>query len=256
MIAKIIQIILLVSLFAVPVAAQGDQQLVTVILKDGSILKGQLISYELGKALSIKRTNGLVFNINWTELERLDFDNLTSGPQSKPAKDRTVKGPKHVPGKGFYNQATLNLLFGAEYVPGIPARGGGLEYGFGYSFNRFVNVGAMVGFQSHNDVFTIPINAHYRMYFLNKSFSPYVQLQGGYAFGPPLTSSFTLNIGGPTYGGSIGFRTASKYKTHFTFDIGYQITHNRTMQENWWDGSASYYERIFIRNNVRVGIVF
>lgn len=239
------------------VQAQGRD---VVKLKDGSVIKGDITEYFKGQHVRIRTLEGKTHQF---------ADSLV-------AKQKLKRGERlvSVKPKGYFNSSSVGLLTGGgNYYRGSA---GSFQMVNGYQFGGRYSVGIGTGLDGMIGKRILPIFADVRAYLRKEGTSPFIVLNGGYAFhrsdddysgyqyadyigiyGPPSTA------GGGIMGGiRIGVRHYTSQHFGVTFSTGYRYQEmNREYFSSFWNGTESIYfpvqERTHShRMDVRFGIYF
>ena len=236
------------------VRAQGRD---VVKLKDGSVIKGDITEYFKGKHLRIRTLEGTVHQFE---------DSLVA--KQKLKNGNRVVGVKR---SGYFNSSTFGLLSGSSY--GGPAAS--FQMVNGYQFLGRFSAGIGVGLDGMRGRRVLPVFADLRAYLRNEGVSPFIVVNGGYAFhksshdydysrfdiiggfGPP------SEFGGGFLGGvRIGVRNYTSKNFGITFSAGYRFQElKREYLSTFWNGSESVYFPVTEvtkahRMDVRFGIYF
>ncbi|WMX12760.1 MULTISPECIES: hypothetical protein [unclassified Aureispira] len=203
-----------------------------VYFKDGSILRGQILEYTPKSEIKIQVRGGSILVYPSSTILKIEKEKSTNEvqPVEKP---RTL----HVPqSRGWYHSFAGSNVIPAPFTgPGFFSvfnlLGFKLEYSVGYKFHKLFGVGLHIGFLAAGADGTVPICANFRGYLMEKSVSPYYDMNIGY--GLSLNSLSGINGNGSTSGGlhlhpAIGVRFPSTRKGHTTLDLGYLIQMGRT----------------------------
>ena len=239
-------------LLAGPVFSQKVRQDM-VLLKNGELVKGSILSRDPGNTVRIENACGIRM-ISYAEI-----DTIISAYTRSTRFSNT---------KGIYNLSSLTLLFGEGedgFVP-LPS----LTTTLGYRFSGRFMAGAGLGFE-HYKWPVLPLFVEARYVFRNNDvLLPFVSLRTGGAV--PLVSRYDGdyyygNVSqGKTYGGMMvnpetGFIVPLSEKTGISVSVGY--FHQRLSYEtqifDWRFGTNSGTRRIYTyynRINLRLGLFF
>ncbi|QQS28335.1 MAG: hypothetical protein IPM47_15935 [Sphingobacteriales bacterium] len=190
-----------------------------VYLKNGSILRGELINPESSGKVSIKITGNNVFVFDLSEVEKITTESSATKLEYK----------KH----GYSHSSEFGFLIGGE-GDGI---GLGLQTINGYKFNPYAALGAGVGVQFY---WNLPIN-YYWYYaetnttrlipiFVNfsgdllpsKPITPHYFARAGYAFASN-NNEFLKTEGGLTFGLGAGFKLRGQGPLSWVLGVGYNF---------------------------------
>lgn len=196
-----------------------------VYLKDGTILRGQILEFDPKSDLKIQIEGGSVVVYKSSTILKIQKEK-TEAIFDKEKGKRALNIPKE---KGWYHSFSGGNvipapLVGLRFTPS-DLLGFKFEYSTGYKFHRLFGAGLNIGFMAATGDATIPICANFRGYFMKTSASLFYDLNIGYGISLNALSAFQ---GADNYGGlhvhpAIGIRFPSKRKGHATLDIGYVV---------------------------------
>lgn len=195
----------------------------TILLKDGSFLKGTVLEESTEGQLRIVLKSGHEIEVPYILVEKIR-DNLD--------KEIMFSNGSSIKTKGFYQILQFGLLPGFsdetedQLLWGLTGR-----YSAGYRFHPLLAVGAGMGLDYY-DQFMIPAFVEARGYLLKKAVSPYYSLSGGYSFPFQFRQGWIEKTGGLMVNPSIGLRIATE-KSVFHIDIGYQLQKVTLKSNNW-----------------------
>ena len=201
------------------VATAQNKPTSTVYLKNGSVIKGRIIENNPQESVKIQTADKSIWVFKSAEVEKID----TLSSSIKATKSEPVFSLK----KGYFTQAQVELMPSKKKSDEgtIPSMLGV----FGYQLNKHFSAGVGTGVEAYH-ISMMPVFAEGRYYFLNDSFTPFINLKGGYAF--PLENGKDdarnlklISHGGIMAGAEVGFLKSLSAKTSFTFSIGYRYQH-------------------------------
>lgn len=240
-----------------------------VYLKNGSILRGQVLEYDPSTNIKIQIKGGSILVYASTDVLKMEKEEIVT-PEVKITPLEIVETPEEefevweqdVPQKGVYGTLSIGNVFPAinSFVP-LP--GFILDGSVGYRIHHLFAVGGGGGIMLDFTQSFIYGFATIRGDILNKTFSPYYELNVGY--GVPLSTvapmrgndiqEVTFMRGGLHLRPSIGMRFASRNKIHTFVDIGLHIQ-NAYYEGRTWNNFTFIEEYTYMRPSVRVGMVF
>lgn len=198
-----------------------------VELKNGTILKGEILTYNKGGQLKIKIEGGSILVYEAKEVQKISRAPILNLVVTKRKGVKTTFPVDDVPQKGFHPMLSGATLAGRSREGNLDV---GLQIDFvaWYRIQHWLVVGVGAGFAASLDWYTLPIYASIRSYLNNKSGSFFGELSIGYAqmvgiglnFPPASTD---LLEGGWYLRPAIGYQFPSKRKTHVGLDIGFGI---------------------------------
>ncbi|MFK7799793.1 MAG: hypothetical protein AB8E82_20225 [Aureispira sp.] len=245
-----------------------------VYLKNGSIIRGQVLEYDPSANVKIQIKGGSILvyaSSEVTKMEKVEVKtekeptNTTVIPLEiieSGENTNKVIWEQHVPAKGMYGTASVGntLPSRGSFIP-LPGftLDGTIGYRIHHAFAPAIGVGTMFDF-TQSFVYTY---ASIKGDILNKSFSPYYLIDVGY--GAPLSTfapvqrgdvqEVTVMQGGLFMRPSIGFRFASRNKIHTFLDIGVHIQ-NVYYEGRTWNNFTYTEQYTYIRPSIRVGMTF
>ncbi len=240
-------LIVLLWLVQVQVIAQKAITEDVVYLKNGSIIRGEIIAQEEGGFVKIAILGGSVFVFEQTEVERIEREEkgLTKTPR--------YLRPQQYSNKGLYHALQGGALLGLSRWNDVLLNGH-IQYTAGYQFNRWLAVGAGTGLEFYEGVGFVPLYVHIQGYLFDQSFSPYYSYRIGYGIAAFDTwNNTTVKRGGFHSNPALGIRFETKNNTHFTLDFGLKFQEAHYTIENWGTREQDWF---FMRSNVRLGILF
>lgn len=217
--------ILLFSLFCCQIIMAQNTTIPpqTILLKDGSFLKGTVLEESTEGQLRIALKSGHEIEIPYLLVEKIR-DNL--------AEEIMFSNGSSIKTKGFYQVVQFGLLPGfsdeteEQLLWGLTGR-----YSAGYRFHPLLAVGGGMGLDYYNQ-FMIPAFVEARGYLFEKAVSPYYSLSGGYSFPLQFRQGWIERKGGLMVNPSIGLRIARK-KSVFNIGVGYQLQKVTLHSNNW-----------------------
>ena len=195
----------LLSIFLFTAIAANSQSYQDVVyLKNGSIVKGQIIEQIPTSSLKIEIAGGSIFVYQMTEIEKIIKEEIITPPIAKRKRTAPKTGYK-----GFVDMGG-----------GFPVSNGdgffSVHISQGYQFNPFFYAGAGLGIDYHFGYSTIclPLFANGRVNFIDNPVSPFFDLKIGYS---------VYEGEGLFFAPSIGTRFAIDQRCAFTFSVGYNL---------------------------------
>ncbi len=251
---QLIIIFFLIFGLACSLSAQGKLKgpLDVVYLKDGSVLRGKVRAYEIGKILRLQITPTSSVAITGDRIEKVV-------QQEAPAKK--VRGPKAyqpLTFDGWYSTTRfygLGGYFAEEFQVGL-----GIQTTFGRDWNQWLGTGFGVGYDNYfldDRVSLIPIFVELKGQFSPKHFSPAYSLHFGYSLA---NKDEDLNIhearGGFMAHAAIGFVKHTMEGNALNFDIGYRFQRLKYRQDFFNVKDFEEYKILYKRLAVRFGFTF
>lgn len=231
-----------------------------VYLKNGSVIRGQILEYQPEGNIKVEIQGGSILVYKTSDVLKVQKEPMKNPPPQYYSKDALKeKNPPILKTKGMYHFIGGGNLFGVNDW-GSPSVGLSLTYTGGYQVNNYLAVGAGIGFKTlFNQYNFVPVFADIRGYLFKKPTSIYYNLELGYNIALK-TQSWEWNSTQKAEGGiyarpAIGVRVGSRKRTNFLFDIGLTIMGARYVYEDW-NGNPVIEKRTFYRPSIRCGILF
>ncbi len=241
-----------------------------VYLKNGSVIRGQIIEMIPEEQIKIEILGGSVLVYSMEQVARMSKEKAAVPQQTAPAKTATQNvvymsrrelrrlRPKTNREKGFYN----HFSFSTTASQGDEDNGGGMKYSFGYQPKQYWGYGGSIGFDGYGDghIFThLAVQA--RGYLRDKSATPYANVELGYGIANGTGFGVVEAKGGPYFSANLGYRFRSHKPTHFTLGFGYvyqqgsfEFQDNNVFDPNV--GTTYTEERRFNRTTMSLGWLF
>ena len=193
-----------------------------VYLKDGNIIRGQLVEIIPDKHVKIKTADGSLFVYSTNDVARIE--NGEAAKKEKKSEDApTFNGRKIARGfKGFVEGSFSASLDGSSY------HREGLSVSLGSQILPQLFVGGGIGFEyfgKHNTV-NVPIYADIRTNFINGPISPFIGTKFGFAFG--------RDIQGFYFNPMLGCRFGLTNKLALHAAIGYALLYDVYLSETYY----------------------
>lgn len=224
--------------------AQNDpaQWVDVVLLRDGSVLKGQILSYDYETEMQLKLATGATVVLAYSKIKTIRQQQL-NGRKNKPYAFKE---------KGFYNATDLLILAVDERTDDTPAAG--LSTVFGYQFKR--HIGAGLGLAVHNyslggNEMIYAIFGEARGYLNKKNVSPFYSINAGYGFAAS-NQRLVASKGGVYLSPSFGYRMGSSEHVNFTLSLGWNFqkaafTYSRNNQLRETVEQRIFYKRFYLK---------
>ncbi len=229
----------IIFLFPLWGTAQSNVENV-VYLKNGGILRGDIIERIEGEALKIKTAGRNVFVVNLDEIEKIR-------EQKVPAKTYFKKS-------GYINNTGINLLAGSK-TPIVSVR-----MVNGYQFTPQFSAGLGAGFVLYDDPLNlIPLFVDLKYKFLEANTTPFVSLKGGYSFSVLSDDNEGAEIeshsGGLMINPVVGIQFELNSNLGLYLTSGYNIEH-ASFEQPGWNGRTIKTDIIYRRVQFGVGLTF
>ena len=219
---------------AVPLTVSAQDQ-EYILLHNGTVLEGKVVSYEEGGSSSIKTTEGKVIVLYTDEIDR-----ISAVPIEAPS-----DGSFEPPTKGFYQSFQMGLLSGKAVIGSSVNFSSNISNG--YHFNEHWAVGVGTGIESFISRAYIPFYAEGRLFPWQVSTAPFVSVKGGYNFTTARDDVGYETVkykAGPMFSIALGVRSMTNKDNAFEISIGYryQYLNWTTTYGEWneWWGTPPY----------------
>lgn len=234
--------------------AGGDfdkaSSMVTVHLKNGSVVEGKIIEWAYGDFINLEMPWGSELKLEDQHIKKI----IQHGIQVKDIK------PYNFANRQLYFTARAQAILPNDGNRGHGVFGFGLSASAGYRFNRLLSIGGGFGFDrylwdSGEDI--VSIFSELSGYFNPTNTSLFYNLQMGYGFASP-NNRYLLSEakGGILTYPSIGIRFGSD-NVKKTFDIGYKFQNAEfTYRDPWTSDRRSEQDVLFKRLTVRFGVIW
>jgi hypothetical protein len=197
-----------------------------IVLKDGSIIVGEIIQYESGKELLFKlEMTGDTLTINESKIYKVIFS-------GEPLKKRKEFKPFELrSSKGYFEFSTL-FMFGKDF------NGKGFRASYSYSFNPLVNISlnfSLDKYEQEFDASVATISLGYRSYLDLNKIQPFVGLDAGYGFARAegIFARVMEKEGGLMYNPYIGLQFGLANKSALSISFGYRYQKAFYLIENY-----------------------
>jgi len=224
-------------LFPMILLAQAETEDV-VYLKNGGILRGEIIENHENDHLKIKVTGQNVFVVMMDDVENISSSEISVQRLYEVA--------------GYMNRTGMEFLH--SY--------GGSTFRFtmvnGYRFNSHFSAGIGFGITPYNDPLTlVPVFLDLKMRFLKTDSSPYLFLKAGYNFSVHYDDDVELqdHKGGLLFNPGVGLHFIRSSGVGLYFQAGYNIDNSYYEFEGWWPQTVEN-ELSFRRLSVGMGLSF
>jgi len=188
-------------------------------LKNGSVLRGELIPTSSAETITFRLLDGQVMHFAKTEIETL---------QKESARFRKVrpnyKGgawrPPYVFRGGYYRKFSFGLASGQSGGFGVTSPY--MDISYGYNIHPRLQLGIGTGFHGYGEGLLIPAYLDIGSRILQKNYSPVVNLQAGYSF--TMTTNWRNEEfrGGLMLHPSIGMSMPGKDGREIIISLGYR----------------------------------
>ncbi len=210
--------------------AQSYTQEDVLYLKNGSVIRGQIVVHVPGSHIRIEILGGseLLYDIDEIDLIK-----------HEPSKYRRIKlklRKEYVPisfrKRGIYNRFGLGFGFGEnEWGPVINVS---YQYSLGYHFNQYMNVGIGSGLEPYESGLIMPFWAELHGDLLQKVISPHYLLQVGYGYAAVRGWNIDRMDGGVYAHAAVGFKVNTRRRAEWIFTLGFKAQSTYQERREWW----------------------
>lgn len=211
--------------------AHAQEQEDVVYLKNGSEIRGALVSSDDSSVVKIEIIGGSIFVFDRDEILAITREESKVQPQISEKKVNPIKD------EGFYTTAELGLGFGQQN--GWPVLGIGMDFNVGYQFKPIFRAGLGLGvyYYSYQHTYS-PISLHLSGDFLKKKVTPYYYLNLGWSRNLTIDNENETFRGGRYINVGGGFKINTSYGAYFMFFAGFKSQAGSVV--NSWDWDADY----------------
>lgn len=231
----IMPVIMLSALFSNSFAQRKE----VIFLKDGSVIEGKIVDSSENKIKIYTKCN-CTWVFEKAEIERIE----------------NLKNRKY-DNTGFANFSTVNLMFGRNDYSLLLSPGLTTVNGFYFLNHFYAGVGVGIEFFDYGST---PLFADFRYFINNKRTSPFVAVQGGYAFPVVFENYYEERYGGINLAGEFGIRHSISENFAFTTSVGFRYQEHISKSLYWYWGDSAYYNsvttRIYNRVYFKLGFIF
>jgi hypothetical protein len=214
-----------------------------VYLKNGSIIKGEILEISIERRVKIQTTDQKIWTFNLDEIEKIK---------------REKGGPAFYASEylypGFINYSTMGILVGDENSRHRAPFS--ITLVNSHVFENNLSVGAGFGLE-FLDRTSVPLFTDLRYFMNNKKLSPFFLLQSGYSF--PIEDEHDEyyqernNVGGYLINPGIGFLLNFQTGGALICTVGYR---NQLLKYEYNDQYDTELKQYYNRFNIRFGLVF
>ncbi|MFV1885045.1 MAG: hypothetical protein ACMZ7B_11195 [Balneola sp.] len=213
-----------------------------VYLKDGSVLRGSILSFNENISLQIQIKGGSQFFVLFEDV-------------------REIKKEPRYNEKRFKEKGYVNFT-GFDRLPGGYDNSTRFQMSHGYQFNPHFSAGLGIAYVNYEDpISSIPLFVDLRYNLLKANSTPFAFTKLGYSFSYDHQSDdqpdITDHKGGVMLNVGVGllFETRSGYGLYF--NLGYNFEKMSYTQENfWWNQQTIENDITYKRVNFGLGLAF
>lgn len=219
-----------------------------VWLKDGSRLRGQIISWDRTNGMNFKLSSGASVFIAQSDIIKV----IHESPQEYRRGEHLPR-PYAFREEGWYH-TTSGFLNSSIHG------GAGIHHAMGYRFNRLLGIGIGTGIETHDFDWVrniVPVYAEARGFFLPKKITPYYAVKIGYGIALSDQDAGTTSArGGFHFSPEIGVRFGGRAVNYY-LGVEYKIQNASFTNIDWWWGNGTVTEDVSYRRvELRTGLLF
>lgn len=214
----------LLFLLIYDLGAQGFHRDI-VYLKDGSIIKGQIVGFDSLDHLRVKTGSSDFFLVPKSSIKKFRIN----GEQTISENIAFEKS------KGFINITQIGFICGKS------ENSASVETYNGYRFNPHISIGLASGIVVYERGMLIPVGIGTQAILLNKKVSPTAFMSAGKGLSVTPRINNTELKGGPYWSARVGIRVKNGANSAFTFQIGYNCQKSSLRSSyGTWDGKENF----------------
>lgn len=241
----------LLMIFCLPSIAQKNMQDV-VYLKNGSIIRGQIVAMNTAESVTIEVMGGSTFVYPMDEVDRITTE---ASKYKKPKQEISSKK------KGYFNTTEIGVNLGTPSGYYYQTMSGFSVHNInGYYFNRFLGVGAGIGIDYYgaNELPITPIYLRVEGQLLSARITPVYFMETGYGLPWMHTrNEYTTIYGGMMFNAGVGIRFNTASKVAWQLSVGYKTQRKEEITRYEWDVNSEYKQtNLFKRLTLKVGMTF
>ena len=223
-----------------------------VYLINGSVFRGQILSYHSNGQLVLKALGGHELTFSANVIKKVVQERITSAGKKK---DKSYAFKE----KGIYHQSSLSINSGSTAWNGNLIIGSGFQHIVGYQFMRQLGLGMGLGVDYYNipaREIVFPLFVELRTYLNENNTAPFFALASGYSFAFKNEDRGIIDAKGGfmTYP-SFGFRLGASDETNVTLDAGVKFQKSTFTRAGWALESFTQ-EMLYKRLTIRLGLLF
>ena len=149
-----------------------------VYLKNGSIIKGDIVEIIPNKTLTVETADGSTFVCNYDDIDKIAREKSENNEViAKKSEDNNLSPLV----RGYSGQISSATLIGENETIGLDFSA---IHGFRFNPKLFIGLGSGIRYciNDWKDMITIPVFANFRYDILNRKISPFIALNSGAAF--------------------------------------------------------------------------
>jgi hypothetical protein len=228
-----------------------------VHLKNGVVIRGQMIEWKQGDHLVIKTRDSLELQFSESQIDRIKQKRY-GGPEA------VVNHSYQFRETGWYNATNFGFILNNKNDDGQQLPSFMLSNATGWQVNRLLGIGAGIAVDHYGQeqlLYFVPIFIDLRTYLSTQKRSPYFNLMIGKGIPvenkmDELQSNSTIieKKGGTFFSPNLGFRLGANPTSNWTLDFGMRL-----QKVSYSEGSFGFRlnrDLLFRRYTIRAGLIF
>jgi len=211
-----------------------------VYLKNGSIIRGQIIEQKINKFVKIKCADRNI----WV-FQSSDIDSIKKETQPEIKKFETKS-------KGYVNNTDFGIMINRNGYFDVPINFL-MVNAYKFPFNTTLGIGT--GIESFVDP-VIPLFLDAKYYVFDKKVSPFIILQTGYSFPFNKDTEEYQSKGGYLFNAGCGVRVFISKSSAWLFSLSYMYQELQTTKNYSWQSGTVITDYFINSLNIRVGFYF
>lgn len=247
--------LLILSASSMELAAQDsntvpEDKIAVITLKDGSKIEGEILDWQIDEYIMIKLAWGGQTRIDQHKIKKI----IQKSTLQKYDKVYNFKE------EGFYYAGRINVISGNDGNRANGVFGLGASVSSGYKFNRFLSLGAGVGYDKFiwdSGENLLPVFAEVSGYLNQTNTSLFYNIQTGYSFAFKDNDYLLVDAkGGFMIFPSLGVRWNNAGSHSMTLSVGYKFQNAEFTYRNQWNANERFeHDVLFKRLTVSLGIL-
>lgn len=211
--------------------AQSPSKEDVVYLKNGSIIRGEIIERDPEYYIKIQISGGSVLTFVMDEIQSIQQEKPIDLSKKQPQKSRSKKEANH--GKrnvsyrtqGVYNLFSFGIGVGESLYenPGWIGANPSFQYSIGYRAAHWFSIGQGIGMDFYDVGSVVPFYVEIRGDLLKRPVTPHFYASGGYSLGAIGAWEISKIQGGLYAHVGAGYKIHTKRRAEWLFSLGYKM---------------------------------
>ncbi|MEL6630530.1 MAG: hypothetical protein AAFQ83_03650 [Bacteroidota bacterium] len=209
----------LLLLLCTPLKGQNQMTEDVIYLKNGSIIRGQIIDQKLHESVTILLVDGSVLNFETGEILRVQVETKAYLYKKLTYRSRQLAYKYYKPSKQYIN-LDIGIAFNqARFGPQLVFHS---HIHAGIRFRERLYLGVGTGYDPYDRGTAYPAFVVAKGTILNKPIAPIYQVKLGYAYAGGTRWNSTVFNPGPMGMAAVGLRIMNRNQSLFEFVVGYK----------------------------------